>query len=472
MSKKKYSPIFLKNKQTKIKALVVSVLILWVGNSYSVERAGGIYVGAYGSIRFELGEGKTTFTLRRIVPTFSASVEERLKFYTELEFERFGLLELQEEFSGKKGGLYTKSELEGSKGSEIKLEQMWGEFELSRAFRIRAGALLPPVGRFNIFHDDDLWESARRPLSVRDATVLPAKTAWTEIGAGILGNIDISDMLLGYEAYILNGVTLEHDMEFIVIGGKDSDGRDLNQLKIEAVIKPNFGNFKEDTKREKALTGRISLVPALGYEFGLSGYTGRYTPSFLPEANIRTGALDFKIEPTSSLSIEGEYIYTKFSKVDDVLAAIVDRAFQKEGEIEIESGSAELVSEIALKKRALADTKHGGWAIFRLKFFPDSLKDTPLNVKNSKFILFLRPEFIEYRNTVAEFEYENGRIKEKALDTPQIFRWTLGLSYRPVQTFVFSVSFERTELLKGKSFIHSSGTGPQNVFLAGFAFGL
>ena len=471
--------------KTILKPAAILICTLLSLNAYALEREGGISVGAYGSTRFELSKGKSTFTLRRVVPTLSATIEERLKFYTELEFERFGLIELQESLEEKEGGLLTQSELEGSKGSEIKLEQMWGDFEISRPFRIRIGAVLPPVGRFNIFHDDDLWEPARRPLSVRDSTVLPGKTAWTEIGAGFLGNIDLTDMLLGYEFYVVNGVTLEHDMEFVVIGGHAEHSKH-NHLQLEAVIKPSFGNFKEDTKREKAFTGRISLSPLLGYEIGLSGYFGRYTPSFLPDAKVFSGAFDFRIEPFNFLDIEGEYAYTAFGNLDNVLAEIAKKAFYKEGEalftgtvtdqtsgqgVEVEA-PVEVEAEIALKKKSLADAKHGGWILFRFKFFPEFLRSTPLNVKDSKFILFSRPEFVEFKNTIAKFDYENGKVKDKSLDSPQTFRWTAGIAYRPIPTFVFSCSFEQTSLLKGNSFAHSNGKDTENVFLVGFSFGL
>src|SRR2546428_7878628 len=38
---------------------------------------------------------------------------------------------------------------------------------------IRAGIVLPPLGRFNILHDDDYWDLPRRTLVDRDAPVVP-----------------------------------------------------------------------------------------------------------------------------------------------------------------------------------------------------------------------------------------------------------------------------------------------------------
>ncbi len=446
--------------------------ILFAKLSFAYEREGGIAVGAYGSTRLEISKYTTTFTLRRVVPTFSATLKERLRFYTELEFERFGLLELQESLSVQKDKpIEMKTEIEGSRGSEIKLEQMWGEFEYERFLRFRIGAILPPVGRFNILHDDDLWEPARRPLSVRDRTVLPDKTAWTEIGLGFTGNFDVGSSLAGYELYVVNGVTLEHDIEFYLSRHEPQDDSHHNMLKVEGVIKPRFGNFALDSKKEKALTGRLFLSPALGHEIGISGYFGRYTPSFLPSANVWTAAFDFKTEILPFLDIEGEYAYTQFGKLGQVMDEIGRRIYNKEVEVlftegatgvEVE-GNSEIELEMTVKKDVLADVKHGGWVLIRLKFFPSVLKNTPLYLDDSsKFVLFLRPEIVSFSGLISNIEIKEGKTKlERKSDL--VFRITPGLAYRPTDTWVFSVSYEITK---------QKGNLVQNVFLFGFAFGL
>lgn len=480
-----------KSKSKKIRQILFLIIICSLNfqKIYAYEREGGISVGGYGSARFEyLSQGDksiSTFTLRRIVPTLSTTVKERLRFYTELEFERFGLIELVEEMKPDKGGLKTKTEIEGTDGSEIKLEQMWGELEISRFLKFRMGAILPPVGRFNILHDDDIWEPARRPLSVRDATVLPSKTAWTEVGAGFNGNIDISESLLGYEFYIVNGVTLEHDFELYVIGGADKKIDDenikYNQAKLEAIIKPRFGTFKIDTKKEKAITGRIFLSPIIGYEFGFSGYFGRYTPDFLIPADVWTLALDFKAEPSSILDFEGEYALTRFLKTSNVIEDIIKKAFHKEGKAVFYQSSTgtnvdiptEIVSEIKIKEKTIADTKHGGWMILRVKFFPSFFRGTFIDIDGeSQFILFLRPEYVQYQKTISKLEFKNGIIESEQREDIKQIRNTIGLAYRPTKNFVFSLSYELTNLLSGSQYIHTPGKENQNSILFGFAFGL
>ena len=55
--------------------------------------------------------------------------------------------------------------------------------------KLRAGAMLVPLGRFNLNHDDNRWDIARRPLIDRGAPALPVPAAWDEVGAGFLGEI-------------------------------------------------------------------------------------------------------------------------------------------------------------------------------------------------------------------------------------------------------------------------------------------
>lgn len=468
-------------KRAKIALLIgVALLLSTPTHLFAYERQGGISVGAYGSTRLEIGKDiisgkdKLTFTLRRIVPTFSATIKERLRFYTELEFERFGLLELQEDFgqNSKEGySILHKTEIEGSRGSEIKLEQMWGEFEIARPLRFRVGAVLPPVGRFNILHDDDIWEPARRPLSVRDLTVLPEKTAWTELGLGFTGNFDLADYLAGYELYLVNGVSLEHDLEVYLIRHHPSDEPAHNMLKVESVVKPRFGNFSEDLKREKAITGRFFFSPALGHEIGISGYAGRYTPSFLPNAVLWSSALDFKTQISQNFEIEGEYAFTQFSQLGRVVDSLAQKIYHKETEALFSGnvtgalsteGNTEVELEMTLSKNVLADFKHGGWLLLRFKFFPSFLKNSPLYLdESSKFVLFLRPEIVSLQNVIAGVEIEDGKAELKR-DSKTVFRLTPGIAYRPTETWVFSISYELTATRKDLG----------NMVLFGFAFGL
>jgi hypothetical protein len=153
------------------------------------------------------------------------------------------------------------------------------------------------------------------------------------------------------------------------------------------------------------------------------------------------------------------------------MAAIGKRIYNKEVEVLFQEGATdvkvegntEIELEMTVKKDVLADVKHGGWVLIRLKFFPSFLKNTPLYLDDaSKFVLFLRPEIVSFSGLISKIEIEEGKTElEKKSDL--VFRITPGLAYRPTDTWVFSISYEITK---------QKGNPVQNVLLFGFAFGL
>ncbi|HWP58752.1 MAG TPA: hypothetical protein VNL14_12750 [Candidatus Acidoferrales bacterium] len=156
-------------------------------------------IGAYGSLRYgtsNLDDLHNTFTFRRFVLTVDSPLAERLRANLELEFERFTQLELEKRTFPEEGGLKTEFAVEGTNESEISLERAWPHYEIQPWLNFRAGAVLVPLGRFNINHDDNRWDLARRSLVDRGVPVLPAKSAWPELGAGLLAG----QMCLGHYA--------------------------------------------------------------------------------------------------------------------------------------------------------------------------------------------------------------------------------------------------------------------------------
>ncbi|RMH21760.1 MAG: hypothetical protein D6701_02065, partial [Gemmatimonadetes bacterium] len=124
-------------------------------------------IGGYGSFRYELNGNDdiaSSMTLRRFVVTSDARWGWRLRVYSEIEYERLSEIEVERGVERDAGGLEFEQELEGTNGSEIAIEQAWAQFNLTPDFGIRFGAVLPPVGRFNINHDDNVWNFPRRPL--------------------------------------------------------------------------------------------------------------------------------------------------------------------------------------------------------------------------------------------------------------------------------------------------------------------
>src|SRR5262249_22214144 len=134
-----------------------------------------VKLGGYGSIRFEANSNpadNNTFTYRRFVLTTDANIAPRLRAYMELELERFRVLEVEKTLQPSAGGLAAEQSIEATNGSEISLEQAWLQYDVQDWLKFRGGAVLVPVGRFNLHHDDDLWDLPRRSLVDRGVPVL------------------------------------------------------------------------------------------------------------------------------------------------------------------------------------------------------------------------------------------------------------------------------------------------------------
>src|SRR5262249_12238266 len=78
------------------------------------------------------------FIMPRLVLGIAAAITPKLLFNSELEFE----------FAGK----------------ETEIEQAYLEYRAHPALNLRGGIIVPPLGRFNLFHDSNLQDIAQRPL--------------------------------------------------------------------------------------------------------------------------------------------------------------------------------------------------------------------------------------------------------------------------------------------------------------------
>ena len=135
-------------------------------------------IGGYGSFCYEtnnldlgpqvgdlprLKRSHSGFDFRRFVFTMDAAPHKRLRFYTEVEFERLNEIEIERTAIPENRGRATRNrpgvrfiqEVEGQSGGEIAIEQAWMQYNFTDSFASRVGVILPPVGRYNILHDDD-----------------------------------------------------------------------------------------------------------------------------------------------------------------------------------------------------------------------------------------------------------------------------------------------------------------------------
>lgn len=199
---------------------------------------GNVSLGGYADLEYgDFENTNSTFTQHRWVINIGAFPHERLRFNSELEIE------------------YGGPNVPNADG-EVKVEQAYLDFLIAEGVNLRAGALLVPFGRYNLYHDSDLQNLTDRPIMAKD--VVP--TTWTEAGAGIFGEFNpvwgsYEDLNLGYELYVVNGL----DTGFSDTGL--SGGR---------------ASLKADNNEDKSVVGRLTLSPWLNQELGVSGYWGGY----------------------------------------------------------------------------------------------------------------------------------------------------------------------------------------------------
>lgn len=432
-----------------------------------------VTLGGYGSVRSDvndLQEHNDTFTFRRFVLTADARPTDRLQTYMELEFERFAELELEKEIEAGDDEFEAVQVVEGTSDSEIAVEQAWARYMINDSVNLDVGALLVPLGRFNLNHDDNEWNLTRRSLVDKGVPVLPAGAAWPELGLGLSGTIPFSGGrgLIDYRLYVMNGAQLDLELEEEV-ESEVEDGEVEVKSKLEAEFEPTQGTFSEDLNDNKAVSGRVAIRPSPNHEVGFSGYTGRYTPDFLVDENVWSLGLD-GLHNFGGLEFEYQAIHTDWGDTEEVAASFAQAAFSKEG----------ANAEIALGGNGLAESRTGYWAEFRYPFWITALNDTFLgrDFANPALEPTFRFEQVFYNDQLRNVEFESGAVTAlDVLDDATLNRATMGLAYRPVPNWVFTLAGEYTwtdeDSLNGLTNFIAAQPGEDDAFsfTTGVAFG-
>ncbi len=229
---------------------------------YILKLGGNTAVGGYAEMNsnYEQTEGLTegfSFEQRRFNIFLYSSISEKVKLTSELEFEH------------------------GTE--EIALETALADILFSTTFNLRAGILLPPIGRFNITHDSPRYNVIDRPLV--STQIIPATLS--EVGVGVFGALYATPYdRFSYEIYAVNGLG-----DGVVLG--DAGGVRIPAGKREEA-------FAEDNNGSPALTGRLAYNSRFGGEFGLSFYSGAYNTYSIEgdvidhKRNVRILAFDFE----------------------------------------------------------------------------------------------------------------------------------------------------------------------------------
>src|SRR4029079_7497009 len=133
----------------------------------------------------------------RFVLLFGHSFSERIKFWSELEFEH-ALIEGGEELG------------------EVALEQAYLDFLIKPWLNVRAGMVLSPVGMMNERHEPPSFNGVERPFV--ETFIIP--TTWREMGMGLTGDLGRG---FRYRSYMLSSLNAsQFNAEFGISEGRTS----------------------------------------------------------------------------------------------------------------------------------------------------------------------------------------------------------------------------------------------------------
>ena len=430
-----------------------------------------LHIGGYGSFRFEANDltgSSKGFTFRRFVVTTDARLSDRLRVYSETEFERLLEIEVEKEASREAGGVRFASATEGNNKAEIGVEQLWLQYDLGKNQAVRAGIILPPLGRFNINHDDDYYDVPRRTLVDRDAPVIPVKSAWREAGAGLVGSFNLGTQAkLNYQAYVMSGSTLNFNLEQIAQTRVPSRSKQETEVEVELQ-----SGAVDGSQNANAFSWRAAISPRLAGEIAFSGYHGKYTPQFMSISEpINAWGLDGKWR-FGSFEVEGEGIYSTFGNTRQVAANFAEAVANSTVET-TRTEAAQLESEIELELKGLARRRYGFWADFKYHWRPAFLKNSFLGrgFDDPQIIPILRYDRVWIRREVSDLAFANGAVTTLDIANRQQHRITAGINFRPIQNVGFQFAYEHNGRREGDTLIFpEAAAGTTNGFVMGATF--
>lgn len=199
--------------------------------------------------------------------------------------------------------LLAAAEVEIEHGAEIELEYAFISYIWNDYVTITGGKFLVPFGVFNErLHPTWIAKVPTRPFS--NDQVVPV--AWSEAGVMLSGAVGIAAPYsrVNYNLYLVNGL-------------EGVAGDDMRDLRKE--------DDRDKKNNNKAVGGRLGIVPYKGVEIGASAYTGKYDAVSSPQLDLNLFGIDAEFHHQDFFELRGE-----FNQVDQAIyldTLMVDRGF-------------------------------------------------------------------------------------------------------------------------------------------------
>jgi hypothetical protein len=206
----------------------------------------------------------TVVDFHRFVLLFNHSFSERVRFTGELELEHAFVEGLEE-------------------AGELELEQAYLDFLVSRAFNVRAGMMLVPIGIINERHEPPVYHGVERPFV--DTVIVPS--TWFEAGAGIHGEVGAG---WRYRAFVMTPL-------------------DAADFSAEEGLRGGRQKGSEAVAHRPSWTGRLEYVGHPGLQAGASFWTGAADVSVRRlDSAVRVAEADARYQ-RGRLELRGQYAH-------------------------------------------------------------------------------------------------------------------------------------------------------------------
>lgn len=287
--------------------LVVAFLFGWLPARAQAQKAKFIVTG-FMSWEFLTQQGApNTFDLFHFSPIFLFQANDKLLTRAEVEFEH-----------GR---------------AEIGLEYAQLDYLLNDYVTISGGKFLVPFGAYNTrLHPD--WIAKLPTMPLADDRVVPVD--WGQAGVMASGAVGLSGYRkVNYAAYVVNGLEGE-------------EGGDIPDLRKEE-------DDQDLVNNNKAVGGRLGIVPVKGVEVGFSGYTGKYDAVPSPRLHLNLMGVDAEFHPKDFLEFRGEFNQADQEVTDpaakDSLGYLVKRGYYAQGAVKLAPTGVDLLNPVELVVR-------------------------------------------------------------------------------------------------------------------------
>lgn len=382
---------------------------------YGINRFNG---SPYGNTK----ENRATISIPRFILALDYKFNSKWILGAEIEFESGGTGSAVE-LEATENGEY---ETEVEKGGEVVMEQFHITRLIDRAFNVRAGHVIVPVGLTNAHHEPIHFFGTVRPEG--ETTILPS--TWHETGIEFFGSFG-----KGYASF---------DYQALVVAGLNANGFNRNQW----IAGGKQGFFEEDNFTSPGYVVRLDYKGVPGLRIGGSFYycADAGANSDKKQTYATVGKIPVKIF-TGDVQYKNKYVIARGNVVYGNLAksAAVSKVNNRLSNL---SPYSKLTP---IAKNAVSYAAEAG--VNLSAFFP-----------NKKFPVVYPFARYEYYNP-----QEKGEAGQNMEIRDQVSMWTAGINWFALPNLVIKADYTTRQIGTSKVF-GTSKFNSENEFAIGIAY--